>query len=525
MNHPAGDGPEPARRPFPRLGVFGLMLGIFLSALDGQILSAALPTVVGDLGGVDHLSWVVTAYLLTASAATPLWGKLGDLYGRKGAYLASVVVFLAGSALSGLAQDMGQLIAFRALQGLGGGGLMVGAISVMGVLVAPEDRGRSQSMIGIMMPVAFVGGPLLGGFLTDHIGWRWAFYVNLPVGAVVLLATTAGVRLHSERIKARVDVAGVALLTTGILALTLLGSWGGTRYPWLSPQTAALAAVAAAALARFVRTERRAAEPVIPPRLFRNRSFTLAQGMSFLSGAVMLAVISYLPQYLQLARGASSTAGGMLLLPLMLGMLAAQLTVGRMTGKSRHEHLLPVAGGALMLTGALLLFLLDADTPTPVASALTAVLGAGLGTAMQTATLTTMATAAPRDMGAAAGTVTLLRTIGGTLGTAALGAVYAGRMDDELTTRLGHTATDRLTGGNALSPDSLAEMPDAVRAAVGEAVTQGLYGVLAGAAALAALAFALTWVRRGPAAEAVAASPVAASPVPVRESAERASAS
>ncbi|MBC2875017.1 MULTISPECIES: MDR family MFS transporter [Streptomyces] len=478
------DGPEPAPRPFPRLGVFGLMLGIFLSALDGQILSAALPTVVGDLGGVDQLSWLVTAYLLTASVTTPLWGKLGDLYGRKGAFLASVVLFLAGSALSGMASDMEQLIAFRAVQGLGGGGLMVGALSVIGVLVAPEDRGRSQSMIGVMMPVAFVGGPLLGGFLTDHVGWRWAFYVNLPVGAVVLLVTVAGVRLPAERIKARVDVAGITLLTLTILALTLLGSWGGTRYAWLSPQTAALGAVAAAALAGFVRAERRAAEPIIPPRLFHSRTFVSAQILSFLGGAAMLAVISCLPQYLQLARGASSTSGGTLLLPLMLGMLAAQLTVGRLEGRLRHYHPVPVVGGVLMLAGALLLFVLDAGTSKPVASALTAVLGLGLGTVMQSATLATLRSAPPRDMGAAAGTVTLLRTIGGTLGASVLGAVYTSRMGDELAARLGRPAADRLTDGGGLSPAALAELPARVRGAVGEAVTQGLYGVLVGAVVL-----------------------------------------
>ncbi|MFI0741962.1 MDR family MFS transporter [Streptomyces sp. NPDC021100] len=499
------DGPEPAPRPFPRLGVFGLMLGIFLSALDGQILSAALPTVVGDLGGVDQLSWLVTAYLLTASVTTPLWGKLGDLYGRKGAFLASVVLFLAGSALSGLASDMEQLIAFRAVQGLGGGGLMVGALSVIGVLVAPEDRGRSQSMIGVMMPVAFVGGPLLGGFLTDHVGWRWAFYVNLPVGAVVLVATVAGVRLPAERIKARVDVAGIALLTLAILALTLLGSWGGTRYAWLSPQTAALGAVAAAALAGFVRAERRAAEPVIPPRLFHSRAFVSAQILSFLSGAAMLAVISCLPQYLQLALGASSTSGGTLLLPLMLGMLAAQLTVGRLDGRLRRHHPVPVVGGVLMLAGALLLFVLDAGTPKPVASALTAVLGLGLGTVTQSATLATLRGAPPRDMGAAAGTVTLLRTIGGTLGASVLGAVYASRMGDGLAARLGRPAAGRLTGGSGLSPASLAELPASVRRAVGEAVTEGLYGVLVGAAVLSGVVLVVAvgaWSRRAPEADA-----------------------
>ncbi|MFD8702860.1 MFS transporter [Kitasatospora sp. NPDC059648] len=242
---PIDDRPKP-----PLLGVLGLMLGIFLSALDGQIIGTALPTIVGDLGGLEHLAWAVTAYLLTSAATTPLWGRLGDLYGRKGAYQWAVAVFLVGSMLSGLAQDMAELIAFRALQGVGAGGLMVGALSVIGVLVPASDRGRVQSVIGVLMPIAFVGGPLLGGFLTDRLSWRWAFYVNLPVGVFALFAVGAGVRLrNAERVRAPFDRAGVALLTTGILGLTLVSSWGGTLYPWTSPLILGTGAVAVAALA------------------------------------------------------------------------------------------------------------------------------------------------------------------------------------------------------------------------------------------------------------------------------------
>ncbi|MFF4079156.1 MDR family MFS transporter [Streptomyces sp. NPDC001777] len=496
MNNHAEEAPEPAQQRLPYLGIFGLMLGIFLATLDGQIVSTALPTVVGDLGGLDRLSWVVTAYLLAAAAATPIWGKLGDLDGRKGAYLSSVVLFLAGSVLSGLAQDMGQLIAFRAVQGLGAGGLMVGALAVIGVLVPARDRGRTQSMIGVMLPVAFVGGPLLGGFLTDHLSWRWAFYVNLPVGVVALLAAGTGVRLRTERIRVRIDYLGAALLTTSILTLTLLGSWGGTSYAWSSPQIVTLGAVAAASLAWFVRVEQRAAEPITPARLFRTRNFTLAQILSFLVGAVMLSVVNYLPQYMQFVQGASSAASGMLLLPLMAGMLAAQLTTGRLMGQGGRDRVYPILGGAVTITGTLLLLLLDTDTTAVVASALTLIVGVGIGLLMQSTLLATMNSADPRDMGAATGTVTLVRTIGGSLGVAVLGAVYTSRMGSVLAERLGQHAADQLTTRGELTPALLSHLSAPVRDAVREAVTSGLHGVLAGVALLSAIAFGAAWLVR-----------------------------
>ncbi|WP_316526193.1 MDR family MFS transporter [Kitasatospora brasiliensis] len=485
------DPPKP-----PLLGVIGLMLGIFLSALDGQIIGTALPTIVGDLGGLEHLSWAVTAYLLTSAAATPFWGRLGDLYGRKGAYQWAVVLFLAGSMLSGLAQDMGELIAFRALQGVGAGGLMVGALSVIGVLVPASDRGRVQSVIGVLMPIAFVGGPLLGGFLTDRLSWRWAFYVNLPVGLLALLAVGVGVRLRTERVRAPFDWAGVALLTTGILALTLVSSWGGTEYAWTSPWILGTAVVAAGALGWFVRTELRAPGPLIPPALFRDRNFSVAQVLGFLAGAVMLALVGYLPQYLQFVQGASPTVGGLLLLPLMLGMMGTQLVTARLMSRPGGERRYPLLGGTLALVGAALLLLLGADTPIALASALTAVAGIGLGLLMQSTLLTSMGAVPRQDMGAAMGVVTLLRSIGGSLGMAALGAVYTARLTDGLTAHLGPEESARLTGGGGLTPASLTGLPPAVRDAVGEAVTSGLHGTLLGGAALAALATAVACLAR-----------------------------
>ncbi|GAA4237396.1 EmrB/QacA subfamily drug resistance transporter [Streptosporangium album] len=493
MNH---SGPPAGRRSI-YFGVFGLMLGMFLAMLDGLIVGTALPTIVGDLGGLNHLSWVVTAYLLAAAATTPIWGKLGDLYGRKGTFMAAILLFLAGSTLAGLSQDMGQLIAFRAVQGLGAGGLMVGALAIIGVLVPPRESGRLQSMIGAMLPVAFVGGPLVGGFLTDQLSWRWTFYVNVPIGAVALLIIGMGIRLRTERITARIDYAGALLLTAAILALTLLAGWGGSSYAWSSPQILTLGTAGVLALAGFVYVERRAVEPVIPPRLFRNRNFTLAQVLSFLVGAVMLSVTNYLPQYMQFVRGASPTASGMLLLPLMFGMLAAQLTTGHLVSRNGRYRVYPILGGAVTVTGALALLLLDVDTATAVASALTLVAGLGMGLLMQSTMLITMNSADARDMGAASGTVTLVRTIGGSLGIALLGALYAGRMEASLAGGLGAETAHRMAaGGGDLTPALLRDMLPSVREAYRTAVTSGLHGILLGAAVLSVIAFAASWLLR-----------------------------
>ncbi|MGH4036158.1 MDR family MFS transporter [Actinomycetota bacterium Odt1-20B] len=483
-----------ATAPPSRLVILGLLLGIILATLDGTIVGTALPTIVGDLGGLDHLSWVVTAYLLTSAVSTPIWGKAGDLYGRKGSYLTSITVFLVGSVLCGLAQDMGQLIAFRALQGVGAGGLFVGAMSLLGTLLPPAQAGRSQSMIGVMLPVAMIGGPLLGGFLTDQLDWRWVFYVNVPVGAAALLIVGLLVRLRTERSTARIDYAGAGLLSAGILALTLLGTWGGTTYDWISPQIVGLALLAAAALAAFVRVEQRAPEPVIPPRLFRDRNFTLAQVLTFLAGAAMMGAASYLPQYMQFVRGMSSTQSGLLLLPLMLGMMGAQLTIGRAVGNGGGYRAYPIIGGVVATAGALALLMVEADTATAVASALTFVLGAGLGCLLQPALLITMNSAEPRDMGAASGTTTLLRTIGSSLGVAVLGSLYTGRMTDTLTDRLGRDGK-HLAGGE-LTPTMLRGLPEPVRDAFRTGVTSGLHGVMLATAALCAVTFATAWLIR-----------------------------
>lgn len=491
---PGTTAPDRTDAPPSRLVLLGLLLGIVLATLDGTVVGTALPTIVGDLGGLDQLSWVLTAYLLTMAVSTPIWGKLGDLYGRKGSYLASITVFLVGSVLCGLAQDMGQLIAFRALQGLGAGGLFVGALSLIGTLLAPAEAGRAQSLIGVLLPAATIGGPLVGGFLTDRWDWRWVFYVNVPVGVLALALIGFGVRLRGERVKARIDLAGAGLLTGAILALTLLASWAGTTYAWTSPQIIGLGLVFVAALAAFVRVERSAPEPVIPPRLFRDRNFTVAQVLSFVTGAAMLAAASYLPQYMQFVQDMSSTESGLLLIPLMLGMIGAQLAVGRRVSDGGPYRHYPIAGGALATVGALALLTLRTDTTAGLASGLSFVLGVGIGCLMQPTMLITMNSAEPRDMGAASGTQTLLRTIGGSLGVAVLGSVYTNRLAAGVTDRLGADG-QRLTGGE-LTPALLRDLPGPVQDAFRAGVVDGLHGVALGTAALCAVTFAVSWLIR-----------------------------
>jgi len=478
------------------LAMSGLMLGMLLAMLDNLIVSTALPTIVGDLGGLAHLSWVVTAYALATAAATPLWGKLGDIYGRKGMFMTAIVIFLAGSALAGLSQTMGQLIAFRALQGVGAGGLMVGAMAILGDLVPPRERGRYQALIGGMMPVAFIGGPLLGGLLTDHLSWRWAFYINIPLGLAALLVSALVMRIPSVRRKVAIDYLGATLLTIGVVALTLVASWGGSEYAWGSAVIITLAVVAVAALVGFVFAERRVAEPILPPRMFRDRNFTVAQVLSFLVGAVMFGAMNFLPQYLQDVQGVSSTASGLLTLPLMFAMLAVMLTTGQITTRTGHYRSFPILGGLFMTLGLLVLVVLDVGTPLVLASALTAVLGLGMGFMMQNTLLITQNSVELRDMGAASGAVSLFRTIGGSLGIALLGSVFTTRITDTLTGRLGAAGQKLVDGGAQLPPSAVKQLPGPIRDAFEVAIVHGLHGVLIGGAVLAAVAFACAWLIR-----------------------------
>lgn len=509
-----GDSSSPASAPpdtKPGLGpgvfiaVVGLMLGMLLAMLDNTILGTALPTIVGDLGGLQHLSWVVTAYMLATAASTPIWGKLGDLYGRKGMFMGSIVIFLAGSMLSGLAQNMDQLIGFRAFQGLGAGGLMVGAMSIIGDLVPPRDRGRIMGLIGGMMPVAFVGGPLLGGFLTQHFSWRWAFYVNVPLGILALIVVGVGMRLPRRRIEAKIDYIGATLLTIGIVALTLLASWGGSQYAWGSAPILLLGLLSIVSLTVFLFVETRVPEPILPPRLFANRNFSVAQIMSFMVGAAMFGAMNFLPQYMQDVKGASPTVGGLLLLPLMFGMLVVMISTGQITSKTGKYRAFPIIGGAVMTVGMLMLLWLQVSTATWIASLLTMGVGLGLGFMMQNSMLVTQNSVELRDMGTASGSVTLFRTIGGSLGVAVFGSIYTRMLENTLTARLGARGHALAASGAKIPPSAIKKLPPPVREAFEAAVTHGLHGVLIAGAVMSFIAFGVAWfikevpLRGGPA--------------------------
>ncbi|CAM5466451.1 MDR family MFS transporter [Streptomyces violaceorubidus] len=330
--------------------------------LDNMIIGTAMPTIVGELGGLEHLSWVVTAYTLATAASTPLWGKLGDMYGRKGSFMTSIVIFLVGSALSGMAQDMGQLIGFRAVQGLGAGGLMVGVMAIIGDLIPPRERGKYQGMMAGVMALAMIGGPLVGGTITDHWGWRWSFYINLPLGAVALIAISAVLHLPKKRSEARIDYLGAALLTIGITAIVLVTTWGGTEYAWTSARIMELIGIGVAALVGFVFWQTRAAEPVVPLHIFRSRNFTLMSLIGFIVGFVMFGATLFLPLYQQAVQGASATNSGLLLLPMLGAMLVTSMVAGRVTTNTGRYKVFPVAGGVLMTVGLFLLSTMDTDT-------------------------------------------------------------------------------------------------------------------------------------------------------------------
>jgi EmrB/QacA subfamily drug resistance transporter len=428
-----------------------LLLAILLAMLDNMIVSTAMPRIVGDLHGLSHLPWVITAYILGTTVSTPLWGKLGDLYGRKGVFLSSIVVFLIGSALSGASQNMAQLIGFRALQGLGAGGLIVGAMAIIGELVPPRERGRYQGYIAGMMAVAMVAGPLVGGYITDNLSWRWAFYVNLPVGAVALVLLVFRLRLPKYRTEHRIDWLGAGLLAVGITALVLITTWGGHDYPWLSWQVLGLAVLAVVTLGLFLVVERSAAEPVLSLSLFRNRNFTLSVLIGFLLGFTMFGAISYLPLYQQVVQGASATNSGLLLLPMMAGLLLTSVVAGQLITRTGRYRMFPVIGGVMMVVGMVLLSTLDVNTGKLTTALYMGVLGLGMGFLMQTTMLIAQNSVGTKDLGVASSAATFFRSIGGSFGVSLSGAIFNRVLTDDISTRLGPAAAKGISSGGGLA--------------------------------------------------------------------------
>ncbi|HUR86702.1 MAG TPA: MDR family MFS transporter [Solirubrobacteraceae bacterium] len=476
--------------------VFGaLMLGMFLAALDQTIVSTALPTIVGELGGLDHLSWVVTSYLLASTASTPLYGKLGDMYGRKPVFLAAILIFLAGSMLSGLSQTMGELIGFRALQGIGAGGLMVGAQAIIADIVPPRERGRYMGLIGSVFAVASVAGPLLGGFLVEAISWRWIFYVNMPIGVLAVLVVTFRLHLHTPSQRHTIDFRGAGLLTGGVSAIVLLTTWGGNEYDWTSPVILCLGAAGIVLVALFVRQERRAVEPIIPLSLFRMAVFRVATALGFLIGLAMFGAIIFIPVFLQLVYGVSPTSSGLRMLPLMAGLLTASILSGRVISRIGRYKAFPIAGTAITTLGMFLLSRLQADTEPWLASVYMLVLGVGIGLVMQVLVLAVQNCAPRRDVGVATSTATFFRSMGGSLGVALFGAIFASRLGQELTA-LPAEAAARFSGSLNISPDDVAALPAGVRDDFLLAFVDALQPVFLVGTGVAALSFVLALLLR-----------------------------
>ncbi|WP_018351394.1 MDR family MFS transporter [Longispora albida] len=470
-----------------------MLLVMLLAMLDNTIVGTAMPTIVGDLGGMQHFSWVATSYILTSTITTPLYGKLGDLYGRKKLFITSIVIFLAGSALSGLAQDMTQLIAFRAVQGLGAGGLMVGVMALIGDLVPARERGKYQGYFAAVMALAMVGGPLVGGFFTDHVSWRWCFYVNLPLGAIALVLVA--IRLHTpvNKISHRIDYLGIGLLSGVSAALVLLTTWAGTEYAWDSPQIIGLGLAAVAGLIAFLWVEAKASEPVLPLNLFANRNFSLTAGIGFLQGFAMFGAIMFLPLYQQLVQGASATNSGLLLLPLMAGMMGASIAAGQAISKTGRYRLFPMVGAAVMTIGMVLLSQVEVGTSKWTTSLYMLVLGIGMGLIMQIVGMIAQNSVGPKDMGVASSTSMFFRSIGGAFGVSIFGAIFTSTLKDGVSSMPGEAAGKLLSGGTQVDPAVLAKLSPAELGTFMQAVADATGTVFGWAVLFTVISLALSF--------------------------------
>jgi EmrB/QacA subfamily drug resistance transporter len=467
----------------------GLLMAMLLAMLDQLVVGTALPRIVGDLGGATHLSWVVTAYVLASTITTPFYGKLGDMYGRKRFFIAAIIIFLAGSALSGLSSSMAELITFRAIQGLGAGGLMVGAIATLGEIAPPRERGKYMSYFMVVMMLATVGGPLVGGWITTAFSWRWIFYINLPLGGAALVYLIAFMKLPRRRVQHRIDYAGGILLGVVATSIILLATWGGTEYQWGSWEIIGLLLIALGALVAFIAVERRAAEPMLPLHVFKVRNFSVTMAMTFLVGLGLFGAMTFLPFYQQTVQGASPTVSGLLLTPLMVGSAVTSILAGALTSKTGKYRMFPIIGGLIMAVGMFLLSRIGVHTSRWQTGIDYAVLGLGMGLMMQMMSLIAQNSVDLKDMGVASSARMFFQQMGGSLGVAAFGAVFA----HKLTESLGGAASAAGAHFNAasLDPATVTSLPPAVRADVYNGIAHAVQTVFLGVAPSAVVIFLL----------------------------------
>jgi EmrB/QacA subfamily drug resistance transporter len=469
--------------------VGGLMAGMLLSALDQSIVGTALPRIVSDLGGLNHLSWVVTAYLLTSTAATPLWGKISDLYGRRLIFQMTIVIFLIGSALCGLAQNMPQLIAFRAFQGIGGGGLMAIAFAIIGDVIPPRERGRYQGYFFAVFGLSSVAGPLLGGWITDTFDWRWIFYINLPIGAVALVVTSIALKMPVVRRDHKIDYVGAAMIVAGVTSLLLYLNWAGEKYGWLSSASLWLVGLAVLFTVLFILVEFRAEEPIIPMHLFRNPIFAVGNTYSFLIGFAMFGGLIYLPLYFQTVQGMSPTRSGLAMLPMVLGLFTMSITAGQLISRTGRYKIFPIIGSLILILGFSLLHTIHYNTAYWQIAIYAFVLGAGIGLSMSTVVTPIQNSVAMQDMGSATSTNTFLRSLGGAIGAALFGGILTSQLGHYLAQEFAGTAAGAGTKIDANSVQAIRALPEPIKTQVLIAYTHAVTDIFLYAIPIMVLSF------------------------------------